>query len=348
MTEPTSPRGSSATRRDFLRSSTAATVGLGLLGNAHAAGSDVIKVGLIGCGGRGTGAAENICEAAGTSYNIKLHAMGDVFPDHLSRTVARACRTTSMQGEVRRRRRPLLRRVRRLSEGHRLLRPGDAGHAAGLPAAAHRGGHQGGQEPLHREAGRRRRPGHPQGPGRRRGGEEEGPLRRRRHPAPPPGRLRREHEADPRRRDRRPDHGPRLLEPGGHLGPQARSRAGATSSTSSATGTTSPGSAATTSSSSTSTTSTSPTGRWAAHPIKAVGMGGRQVHDEPERGQSYDHFAVDYEFPGGIHILSMARQIDGCANNVSETIVGTKGTVEQPTITASPARPGPGSASNTR
>ena len=54
-----------------------------MMANAHAAGSDTIKVGLIGCGGRGTGAAENICEAAGTSYNIKLHAMGDVFEDHL-------------------------------------------------------------------------------------------------------------------------------------------------------------------------------------------------------------------------------------------------------------------------
>ncbi len=54
-----------------------------LLANAHAAGSDTIKVGLIGCGGRGSGAAENICEAAGTSYNIKLYAMGDVFEDHL-------------------------------------------------------------------------------------------------------------------------------------------------------------------------------------------------------------------------------------------------------------------------
>src|SRR5262249_54136690 len=83
MTESTSPKGSSASRRDFLRSSTAATIGLGLLSNAHAAGSDAIKVGLIGCGGRGTGAAENICEAAGTSYNVKLYAMGDVFEDHL-------------------------------------------------------------------------------------------------------------------------------------------------------------------------------------------------------------------------------------------------------------------------
>ena len=66
---------------------------------------------------------------------------------------------------------------------------------------------------------------------------------------------------------------------------------------------------------------------WAfgAHPIKAVGMGGRQVITEPERGQSYDHFAVDYEFPKGVHVLSMCRQIAGCANDVSETIVGTKG-----------------------
>ncbi len=82
-------------RRDFLQSSTAATIGLGLLTNAHAAGSDTIKVGLIGCGGRGTGAAENICEAAGTSYNIKLHALGDVFEDHLEELPRAACRTTS-------------------------------------------------------------------------------------------------------------------------------------------------------------------------------------------------------------------------------------------------------------
>ncbi len=66
---------------------------------------------------------------------------------------------------------------------------------------------------------------------------------------------------------------------------------------------------------------------WAlgAHPVRAVGMGGRQVHTEPPYGQSYDHFAVDYEFPNGVHILSMARQIAGCASDVSETIVGSKG-----------------------
>ena len=83
MTEPKPSKILSPSRRDFLKTSTAASIGLGMMTNAHAAGSDSIKVGLIGCGGRGTGAAENICEAAGTSYNIKLHAMADVFEDHL-------------------------------------------------------------------------------------------------------------------------------------------------------------------------------------------------------------------------------------------------------------------------
>jgi hypothetical protein len=54
-------------------------------------------------------------------------------------------------------------------------------------------------------------------------------------------------------------------------------------------------------------------------------MGGRQVISEPERGQSYDHFAVDYEFPNDVHVMSMCRQIEGTESNVSETIVGSKG-----------------------
>jgi predicted dehydrogenase len=67
---------------------------------------------------------------------------------------------------------------------------------------------------------------------------------------------------------------------------------------------------------------------WAlrAHPVRAVGMGGRQVRTGPEFGHIFDHFAVDYEYPNGVHVLSMCRQIDGCANSVSEDLVGTKGT----------------------
>ncbi len=66
---------------------------------------------------------------------------------------------------------------------------------------------------------------------------------------------------------------------------------------------------------------------WAlrAHPVKAVAMGGRQVRTDPAYGHIFDHFAVEYEYPGGVRVLSMCRQSDGCANNVSERVVGTKG-----------------------
>jgi myo-inositol 2-dehydrogenase / D-chiro-inositol 1-dehydrogenase len=64
-----------------------------------------------------------------------------------------------------------------------------------------------------------------------------------------------------------------------------------------------------------------------AHPVSAVGMGGRQrsVPNPEDYGVIFDHFAVDYEYPNGVHVLSMCRQIDGCVNNVSEALVGTKG-----------------------
>jgi len=67
---------------------------------------------------------------------------------------------------------------------------------------------------------------------------------------------------------------------------------------------------------------------WAmqAHPVKCWGMGGRQVRTDPAYGHIFDHFAVDYEYPNGARVLSECRQIDGCANNVSERVVGTKGT----------------------
>ena len=74
-----------SSRRDFFKTSTAITAGvlaggLSLGRSAHAAGSDVLKVGLIGCGGRGTGAAGNALNA---DPHAKLIAMGDAFPDRL-------------------------------------------------------------------------------------------------------------------------------------------------------------------------------------------------------------------------------------------------------------------------
>jgi len=66
---------------------------------------------------------------------------------------------------------------------------------------------------------------------------------------------------------------------------------------------------------------------WAfrALPEKAMGMGGRQVRTAPEHGNIYDHFAVEFEYPNGVRVLSMCRQIEGCADRVEEKIVGTKG-----------------------
>jgi predicted dehydrogenase len=65
-------------------------------------------------------------------------------------------------------------------------------------------------------------------------------------------------------------------------------------------------------------------------PISAVGMGGRQrsVPNPQDYGNIFDHFAVDYEYPGGIHVLSECRQISGCWNSVSEAVVGAKGTCQ--------------------
>jgi predicted dehydrogenase len=66
---------------------------------------------------------------------------------------------------------------------------------------------------------------------------------------------------------------------------------------------------------------------WAlgSHPIRCMGMGGRQSRTQPEYGHCFDHFAIDYEYPGGVHALSMARQADGSASRVEEVIQGTKG-----------------------
>jgi predicted dehydrogenase len=61
------------------------------------------------------------------------------------------------------------------------------------------------------------------------------------------------------------------------------------------------------------------------HPVRAVGMGGRS-RTNPDFGHIFDYFAIDYEYPNGVHVLSMCRQINGCENGISEALVGTRGT----------------------
>ncbi len=74
----------SMSRRDFvLRTSAAAgaaLAGLSLARSAHAAGSDIIRIGMIGCGGRCSGAA---AEAMAADPGVRLVAMGDLFADRV-------------------------------------------------------------------------------------------------------------------------------------------------------------------------------------------------------------------------------------------------------------------------
>lgn len=73
-------------RRDFMKRSSllvaggAVTSNLSVTQSAHAAGSDVIKIGLVGCGGRGTGAA---VQAMNTDGQVQLVAMADAFGDRV-------------------------------------------------------------------------------------------------------------------------------------------------------------------------------------------------------------------------------------------------------------------------
>jgi len=76
----------SSSRRSFLQATTSAAVAGGFLSAlpvaraAHAGGNDTLKVGLVGCGGRGTGAAVDTLKA---DANVKLVAMADLFGDRL-------------------------------------------------------------------------------------------------------------------------------------------------------------------------------------------------------------------------------------------------------------------------
>src|SRR5260370_19068324 len=83
---------------------------------------------------------------------------------------------------------------------------------------------------------------------------------------------------------------------------------------------------------------------WAtnSHPKQVFGIGGRAhlPHGNPnEVGNIFDHFMLDYEYPNGVHMMSMCRQMDRCDGNlkdhngkdrsgVAEALVGTKGTCQ--------------------
>ncbi len=92
-----------SSRRDFLKTSGLLAAGgvlagsLGVARSAHAAGSDVLKVGLIGCGGRGTGAA---AQAVSNDVNAKLVAIADAFADRLNSSLENLKQTVGDKVDV--------------------------------------------------------------------------------------------------------------------------------------------------------------------------------------------------------------------------------------------------------
>ena len=323
----TEPHGASS-RREFLKATLVAAAALAIVPNAHAAGADGIKVGLIGCGGRGSGAVENLCEAMGDDTGVTINALGDAFPDNLGNARSNFASNPKIG--------PRLKvtddkcfvgfdaykKVIDSGVDMVILATPPGFRPMMIEAAVNAGKNIFTEKPVGVDG-----PRHPQASSKAaEDGQEQGPRRRGRHPAPPPGRLHRVHEAHPRRRHRRPHRRPGLLEPGASLeqGPPVKLVGHGVAAPQLAVLHLALGRPH----------------RRAARPQPRRGQLGLRRPPRPRRGHGrptgphrprstahiFDHFAIDYEYPNNVHVMSMARQIEGTEGNVSETIVGSKGT----------------------
>jgi predicted dehydrogenase len=322
MTEPTPTNSPAASRRDFLKTSTiaAAATSLGTFANVHAAGSDTIKVGLIGCGGRGTGAADQSMRSAS---GMKLYAMGDMFQDHIDNAKSNLQRKGGEKFDV---------ASDRCFVGFDAYK-GVIDSGVDLVILATPPGFR----PMHLAAavaaGKNiftEKPVGVDGPGIRQvlAAAEDAKRKnlavvagtQRRHQAGYIESMRRIHAGElgdltsarcywnqgslwmkPRQKEWS-DMEWQLRNwlyftwlSGDHICEQHVHNIDVVN--------------------------------WAmgGPPVRAVGMGGRQVRTSPDYGNIFDHFAIDYEYANGAHCMSMCRQIPGCENNVSEAVVGTKG-----------------------
>lgn len=329
----------STTRRDFLKTATTAALGTAIATDArafagHVAGSDAIRIGLIGCGGRGTGAVD---DALTSTPGISVVAMGDLFPDRLT-----ASRTRLME-----------------KFGSAIDVPGDrsfTGFDAYQKVLATDANYiilatPPGFRPIHLSAavaaGKNiftEKPVAVDGPGirtvldvyeqaRAKGlGIAAGTQRR--HQTGYVETMKRIHDGaignilSARcywnqgflwKKDRQPQWSDAEWQlrnwlyftwlSGDHIVEQHVHNIDVVN--------------------------------WAmrGHPVRANGMGGRQVRTSPEFGHIFDHFTVDFEYANGTTLMSMCRQIEGCDKSVSEALVGDKGRsqVDKYTITGGKA-----------
>ena len=326
MDKPNAAQRSRPTRREFLKTSTAAVVGgavaagLGAISAVHAAGSEVIKVGLIGCGGRGTGAGEDAVTAA---PNVKLVAVGDVFKDRIETCLARIKKVAADKVDVPEERQfvglDAYEKVISSDVNYIILATPPGFRPQHLKAAVAAGKHIFSEKPVAVD-----------GPGIRTcfevyeqakaKGLAIGVGTQRHHQAGYIATIKQIHagaigEIVAARAYW--NQGPLWVYPrkegwtdlewqlrnwlyftwlsGDHIVEQHIHNLDVVN--------------------------------WAmkAHPARAVGLGGRQVRTGPEYGHIYDHFAIDYEYENGVHMMSLCRQIAHCADSVSEALVGSQG-----------------------
>ena len=319
-------RSSSVSRRQFMRTSAAATVTLAaaplaVARSAHAGGSDALRVGLVGCGGRGTGAANNALEASGRS---RLVALADVFGDRLADARGRLA-SFGERGQVTDSRCYVgFEAYRNLIESDLdivILATPPHFRPAHFAAAVEAGRHVFIEKPVAVDpAGIRTVLAAAQDAERRGLSVVAGTQRR--HEASYRAALERVRDGAIGRlvaarcswnmgglwmKAPRPEWTDMEWQirnwlyftwlSGDHIVEQHVHNLDVVN--------------------------------WAmgAHPLRAMGMGGRQVRRHPHYGQIFDHFAIEYEYPGGVFLTSMCRQIDGCASRVAEALHGSEGTL---------------------
>jgi predicted dehydrogenase len=332
--EQNHPSGNGSSRRHFLKAAAAGTAlaaNLNLLANAHAAGSDEIRVGLIGCGGRGTGAADNCLSSA---PNVKLVAVGDAFRDRIDYCLHhRDVRKHKDQVDVPERRKfvglDAFEKVLSCDINYVILATPPGFRPLHLQAAVAAGKNVFTEKPVATDGAGIRRVLAAYDEAKRKGLAIAAGTQRR-HQKGYLETLSRIHDGaigditaarcywngsyvwDPHRRQ--PDWSDVKYQVrnwyyyvwlcGDHICEQHVHNLDVIN--------------------------------WAlkATPVRCVGMGGRVTRTDPKYGQIYDHFAVDYEYPSPadpkktIHVMSMCRQTppgSGCAQSISEALVGTKG-----------------------
>jgi predicted dehydrogenase len=317
------------TRRTFLQSAAAAAAAIGMNGGAYAAGSDVIRIGVIGCGGRGTGAA---LDALRGSEGVEIVALGDLAPDRLSK-----CRETLASQLPKYPGTAVRYKVTDATcftgfdsyqkviatDVHLVILASPPGfRPAHLAAAVAAGKHIFTEKPVAVDAAGIRSVlatydlSVTKGLG-------IGVGTQRRHDAGYVTAMKRIHDGAIGdvlsgqvfwnqgglwNRDRQPEWTDAEWQirnwlyftwlSGDHIVEQHVHNIDVVN--------------------------------WAkqAHPVRALALGGRQVRTGSDFGHIFDHFAVDYEYADGTPLMSMCRQIGGCDNSVSESLAGEKGTCQ--------------------